>query len=273
MQSDIRQQLNQYRAERDELLTQAQTLVEQDARVCAAWLFGSLGRGNADDLSDIDLFVIVHDEDFEALIADRYAYMGRLADPILLLEAPQNWPPGGVYNMALYGGAAGPHQVDWYWVRRSAAQIPTEIELWFDYVGLPRLDSPTHFSYAPVPERTAAEVASQAVNMFWVMLLITAKYIARAPEEAQGLLPSVEQAYQQVATFTATSSVLPSPAAAPQPSELVDLLRQWAALMEEIMPAVVANGGYIPARFPPYAYRYLDLIAAVITALPKGVGA
>ena len=109
--------------------------------------------------------------------------------------------------------------------------------------------------------------------MFWVMLLITAKYIARAPEEAQGLLPSVEQAYQQVATFTATSSVLPSPAAAPQPSELVDLLRQWAALMEEIMPAVVANGGYIPARFPPYAYRYLDLIAAVITALPKGVGA
>jgi hypothetical protein len=36
--------------------------------------------------------------------------MARLDELVLILEAPQNWPPGGVYNMALYPGEYGPHQ-------------------------------------------------------------------------------------------------------------------------------------------------------------------
>ena len=232
----VGQHLDVYHQERDTLLTRAKMLVEQDDRVCAAWLFGSLGRGDADEWSDIDLFVVIHEAQFEEIVAARYAYMARLDEPVLILEAPQNRPPGGVYNMALYPGEFGPHQVDWYWVRQSAAQMPTEIALWFDRVGLPRLDAPTHFSYAPVPERSQAEIASQAVNMFWAMLLITAKYLAREPEEEMGLLPGVEKAYQQVAAFTTSTIALSPHEPAPQtPLAKVGLLRQWAWTMEQVM--------------------------------------
>jgi predicted nucleotidyltransferase len=263
MKTIIEQRWDVYRAERDRLLARAYLHMEQDARICAAWLFGSLGRGDADVLSDIDLFVVVDDAHFEAIVRERYAYMACLDEPVLLLEAPQNWPPGGVYNMALYPGAYGPHQVDWYWVRRSAAKRPTEILLWFDRVGLPAQDSPTRFSYASVPERSLSEIASQAVNMFWVMLLITAKYLAREPAKEMELLASVESSYSEVAAFTASTVTFPAQSTTPQtPLEKIRLLRQCARAMEQLMPAVVTQGGYIPVNFPIQAHRYLDLIEA-----------
>jgi predicted nucleotidyltransferase len=39
-----------YRAEREALLARIVGLLEADKRVTAAWLFGSLGRGDADEL-------------------------------------------------------------------------------------------------------------------------------------------------------------------------------------------------------------------------------
>ena len=44
-------------AERDALLARAVERLQADARVGAAWLFGSLGRGEEDALSDLDLWV------------------------------------------------------------------------------------------------------------------------------------------------------------------------------------------------------------------------
>src|SRR5437868_5689604 len=103
------------RAERAALLQRAIALLKADERVCAAWLFGSLGRGDADDLSDLDLWVVVEDEHIEEIVAARRDYVARLAEPLLMEEAPQNAPAGGGYLLALYGGDGGPHQVDWYW--------------------------------------------------------------------------------------------------------------------------------------------------------------
>jgi hypothetical protein len=45
--------LQSYRAERDALLDQIELVLTQDGRVCAAWLWGSLGRGEGDELSDL----------------------------------------------------------------------------------------------------------------------------------------------------------------------------------------------------------------------------
>ena len=107
--------------------------------------------------------------------------MVQLGLPLLILDAPQNAPPYGVYHMALYDGQYGPHQVDWYWQPRAFARIPQQTRLLFDRVGLPISDSPPHFDYQPVPERDPHEVCTQQVNFFWVMLLIAAKYVARFP--------------------------------------------------------------------------------------------
>jgi predicted nucleotidyltransferase len=257
-----------YRDERDVLLQRARELAEQDPRICAAWLFGSLGRGDADVLSDIDLFLIVDDAAHADVVSSRYEMMAKLAEPVLIQEAPQNWPPGGVYNMALYAGEFGPHQVDWYWVRRSGAAIPSETVLWFDRAGLPRLDTPTHFSYAAVPEREPAEIASQAVNMFWVMALILAKNVARAPlEDRSEWLGWLRDFFKEAATFAGSSAELPNPSLSSlDAAEVLQILRTWAVGMEQLMPEVVAKGGYIPAGFPAQARRYFDLIESVTAA-------
>lgn len=42
-------------AERDALLRTIEAALRADERVVAAWLVGSLGRGTADALSDLDL--------------------------------------------------------------------------------------------------------------------------------------------------------------------------------------------------------------------------
>jgi hypothetical protein len=258
----IRQALASHQAEREAWLAAMSERLMADQRLVAAWLFGSLGRGDADALSDIDLFVVVTDGDFAYIVEHRYAFMRQIEQPLLILEAPQNWPPGGVYNMALYPGTYGPHQVDWYWVRQSGAQIPSETRLLFDRSGLPRLTSPTRFDYAPVPERPPAEIASQAVNMFWVMWLITAKYTARDPwADPFDLINSLPVSLQTVARFVEMPLAInldephyPSPAAKLQ------RLRELAAVMEALMPQVVAKGGYIPEQIPTYAYTYLRLI-------------
>jgi predicted nucleotidyltransferase len=261
---DLQHRLTRFQNERDQLVAQAKQHLTEDMRVAAAWLFGSLGRGDADELSDIDLFTVIEDEHHPALIGDRYAYMAQLAEPLLILEAPQNWPPGGVYNMALYPGVDGPHQVDWYWVRRSVAAIPAETRLFFDRVNLPRLASPTRFDYAPVPPRPAEEIATQDVNMFWVMLLIAAKYVVRFPATPV-VKPPLDSLWRAADFAGVQRSELPVAAPPYQgPVEQIRFLRELAGLMKQVMPQVVARGGRPPDRITPYALHYLDLIEEIV---------
>ncbi|MCX6046378.1 MAG: nucleotidyltransferase domain-containing protein [Chloroflexi bacterium] len=259
---------------RTALLQRAQAVVMQDARLRAAWLFGSLGRGDADELSDIDLFIIVADEHQDDVVAKRYAYIAQLGEPLLILEAPQNWPPGAVYNMALYPGESGPHQVDWYWQRQSAARIPTEIQLWFDRVNLPHADGPTRFDYAPVPPRLPTEVVTQHVNQFWVMLLIAAKYVARIPPQRKtDLLQWPLGSLHAVAQFVGQPVPLipePAPSVTTSADKLL-VLREYAAVMETLMPHVVNNGGRIPVAIVPQTYRYLDFIEAITQLQPNPI--
>jgi predicted nucleotidyltransferase len=57
---------------------------EQDDRIVAAFLGGSHGRGEADAYSDVDLCVIARDDAYDALLADRAAFVGRLGTPLFL---------------------------------------------------------------------------------------------------------------------------------------------------------------------------------------------
>ena len=259
----LRQRLENHCQQRDQWLAQTTSIIQADPRVVAAWLFGSLGRGDADELSDIDLFVIVEDEAHEAVERNRTEFMAQVDEPLLILEAPQNWPPGGVYSMALYPGSEGPHQVDWYWVRRSAAVIPSETILLFDRIGLPHKDSPTLFDYAPVPERPITEVMRQEVNLFWVMLLIGAKYLAR--DEGGFWFRDI---YEKIARFA--DQPLPACITTPMPearTAQLALMRQAAEAMTDLMPLVAEQGCTVPTHFPPHAHHYLDLIAGIVDSM------
>lgn len=107
----LRPLLERRQEERAALLKHAHETAEADPRVAAAWLFGSFGRGEPDALSDLDLFLVVGDAYLDAVAGERRAFVARVGEPILLLEAPQNAPPGGAYLMALYEGDDGPAPV------------------------------------------------------------------------------------------------------------------------------------------------------------------
>ena len=54
----------------------------EDTRVVAAFIGGSHAAGTADEYSDLDLYLIVGDEDYETFFAERRAFLGRLGEPV-----------------------------------------------------------------------------------------------------------------------------------------------------------------------------------------------
>jgi predicted nucleotidyltransferase len=126
------------RTEHEALLQQAQTVLQADQRIVAAWLFGSVGRRTFDVFSDLDVWVIVKDDYIETMSAERQSYAAQLDRPVLLLESPGNAPVKGAYLMALYPGQAGAHQVDWYWQRQADASLPRHAVMLFDRGGIPQ---------------------------------------------------------------------------------------------------------------------------------------
>ena len=59
---------------------------EQEPRVLAAFLGGSLAAGTADPVSDLDLYVVARAEDYASFFADREAFVRSWAEPLFLAE-------------------------------------------------------------------------------------------------------------------------------------------------------------------------------------------
>ena len=249
------------RAERAELLERITRLLENDARVAAAWVFGSAGRGDEDDLSDIDLRVIVADEHIAAICAGRQAYAAQAGETVLFQEAPQNRPAGGAFLLTLYAGEFGPQEVDWTWQPQTGACLWPQTRVLLNRVGL--LPGEMPWGYQPRPEQTPLEEAIQRVGSFWAMLLIVAKYAARSPwEEVMGLIGMAVQPLREVSEFVGAASVYTMDTLPPhgQPREKIRLLRGIAAQMEAVMPAVEARGGVVPWAVVPDASRFFALV-------------
>ena len=258
--------LDSYESERDTLLQNLHQAAEGDERIVAAWLFGSLGRGDEDALSDLDIVFVVQDAHMADVIDARYAFLERMGELLLVQEAPQNAPPGGAYNMAVYAAPVGPHTVDCYWRPVQGASVPPHSRLLFDRVGLPASETTPAFGYLPVPEISPEEAAARAIQFFWVMALITAKYVGRSPfEENMGLLQWVLAPLSDCERFVGHSPIWTLENAPPHvdPTAKTRLLRDLVARMESLTPLLAARGVNIPTGMPLHAGRYLDFIDSV----------
>lgn len=260
-----RNALRTRRAEREALLGRITRMLEADDRIAAAWLFGSTGRGEADDLSDLDLRVVVHDEHIGSICEGREAFTAQAGAAVLFAEAPQNRPVGGAFLLTLYAGEFGPQEVDWTWEPLSTARLWPGTRLLLNRAGLTR-QGEMPWGYQPRPAQTALEEAAQRVGNFWAMLLIVAKYAARSPhEETMGLIGMPVQLLLEVSNFLGlaphyTMETLPPHG---RPEEKVALLRGLADEMEALMPAVEAQGGSVSWEVLPHAHRFLDLVEAL----------
>lgn len=245
----------QYAQKRVELLELLTTFLFNDERFVAAWLTGSLGRNEGDDLSDLDLRVVVADthakrlctcspraEETESSV-ERLALYKQFGQPLVLRESPSFGPTGGCFNHVVYRESA--LTVDWVLLPQRVAQIPQqECRILFDKIGL---------GYAPLnPESLEERVqkASRDVSSFWMMMGIGIKYLLRGNnfEWSHFMVDNVyrlQDVKQRVAgeALTYRSSHLPPVATR---AEQVALIRQLCAEMLAEMPKLAALGGQVP---------------------------
>ena len=67
-----------------EVLARFQTACQADLRIAAAFVGGSLATGTADEYSDLDLYLITHDNEYENFLAARVSFMHQLGEPMFL---------------------------------------------------------------------------------------------------------------------------------------------------------------------------------------------
>lgn len=171
VEHDIREQ---YRDDRDRLCTQITDALSQHPHVVDAWFEGSIGREHADDLSDLDLGVVVHDAAIGAIIVDPVAFVTAITPIILEIHAAALNPQGGVYLLTWVAGDALPIQVDWYLYPASSARRPLGTLPLLTSTATPLADPPTELIGAV---RDAAIDA--AIRDALLMLFMAGKRIAR----------------------------------------------------------------------------------------------
>jgi predicted nucleotidyltransferase len=173
--------------QRDAWLADAVWRLGGDERVAAAWLFGSLARGDADELSDVDLFVA-----FDGASADELdrvdVWLGELGQLSRWREDPYNAPDRGRYLEAVYPADPIPVVVDSYWQPVSASLLGADTQVLFDKVGVRRA-APGLATYALIPAvrdgspfaglEVPAAGLHWRVGGFWSDLAIVAKHHAR----------------------------------------------------------------------------------------------
>lgn len=71
-----------------DIIAKAQEILEEDDRVLAAWLEGSIARKEADDYSDVDLWVCTKDNAFEDFIEDREQFAAQVG-PVASMLYPK----------------------------------------------------------------------------------------------------------------------------------------------------------------------------------------
>lgn len=174
--------LESYRQRREVLLTSIITELSGDERCVAAWLTGSYARNNADEVSDLDLTVVIAEPHHETLCArqeqvshkttpERLALFSKLGEPALIHENNNNAPENGTFTFVLYAGSA--LMVDWVLIPQSSAERPEQSLLLFDKPNIPVTPA------GPEDVEKNRKAMAEIHAFFWMMTAITIKYIIR----------------------------------------------------------------------------------------------
>jgi hypothetical protein len=260
--------------DRDALLASLTDSLQADPRVRAAWLWGSFGRGEADDLSDLDPWLIVADDAVGEMGARLRQYALLTGTFVTGGEAPQNAPPGGGLFSSLHEGRHGLLHLDCYWQPESAVeQVPARAVL-FDRLQEPHTAPPQ----PTVPEEGDALMTVEAltdeedriaggIGFAWLMLSIAAKTLARHPDSDMGLMayprPGLEDA---AGLFGLGGYIIPSDWSVPEgPRGKVECLRSLADKTARLTEVADGCGMTLSPRNAVCLNRYLDMIESILS--------
>ena len=258
--------LREHREDRDALLASLAAFWQSDARIRAAMLWGSFGRGNADDLSDLDPWLVVTDNAAAHFGPVLRHYAEQTGSLITGKNAPQHAPPGGGYISFLHEGRHGLLQVDCYWQPQSLALAEAEYAVLFDRRA--EADAGQEYPKFDLPEEAQNLQAEVEHDLYfaWFMFSIAAKSLARHPDSDMGLMfypkPGLEEAATrlgQAQWFEAEDWAVPA-----KPSEKVDRLRHLVGKTEQLRRIANAQGCTFSPAYTPCLLRYLDMVEGIL---------
>jgi len=257
--------LRRHREDRDALLLSLTSSLKADPRVRAAWLWGSFGRGEADDLSDLDPWLIVSDADVAKTGPSLRLYVEQSGSFIAGGESPQNAPTGGGYFSSLHEGRHGLLHLDCYWQPQSAVyQVPSE-GLLFDRLGEPMAPLMQEPSPAerPLVNTPLDGRVEDGLGFAWLMFSISAKHLARDPLSDMSLMLYPRQAFEEAALLLgqAAAADWTVPEA---PLEKVERLRHLVGQAERLRLAANTQGYDLSPLFTPCLFCYLDMVEAIL---------
>lgn len=143
-----------------------------DRRVVAAFLGGSLAAGTADDLSDLDLYLITSDADYRDFFDERLGFMRLLGDPVFCEDVSEFG-----FDMVLFIYAEGPYGELALAPASSFLQIhggPYKV-----LIDKTQLLRSLTFPYYFPPDEEKRRTLRHLIYWFWRDLLHCAKYLAR----------------------------------------------------------------------------------------------
>lgn len=257
---DALETLARQASHRDAWLRAVVQRLRKDRRFIASWLVGSLGRGNADGLSDIDIVVVIRDWCAEDVLAHSLQEVSPFGDAVWLREIGGNAPPGGSYVSAGFRSTPLPIAVDWYWQPLSKAFFPSDAQLLFQKAPVRAAAPPASFAqlmsrpklHAGTDTDQRAPSSFDRVSFFWAMVPVAAKYGVRGWDEKVGpILRGLDEQVDSVSTSLATRRTKVGTA-----SPLVQL-RQLVDEMDHLMPRLRVAG--IPSTDTSYAHAFLSL--------------
>ncbi|MBV9577980.1 MAG: nucleotidyltransferase domain-containing protein [Chloroflexi bacterium] len=265
--------------DREPLLQHIVRELRSDARVVAAWLTGSIGRGEDDAWSDLDLHVAVYDPQLTSFWSEREALYARLGKPVLIQpEMVSNAQASGHFQLVIFDG---PLEVDWNVGPLSVATRAPSHLLLFSAVDVP---------VALAPGLSADEqraTCQERLVFLWAMAPIAIKYIARGQTDRAirqvGLVRDafvdlwrlVEAGQPRVNSLNPPleprlRQILPWFGPTIDPPSCLDVLMKLCELTVELHPQLAARGIAIPEDMPAQVARIAtEATVACVRVLPE----
>ena len=252
--------LREHREDRMALLASLLDFWQADERIRAAWLWGSFGRGEADDLSDLDPWLSVADDMVTEMGPVLRQYAEQTNSFIVGGEDPQNAPAGGGSFGSLHEGRHGLLHVDCYWQPVSARLRVMELAVLFDRqmeVYIPQ-KHPDRFH--PEVRKGFPREVEEGLGFAWLMLSIAAKHLARDPQSDMSLMLYPRPMLEEVIESLGRGDLLPIDWSVPEEPRLkMEWLRGLVQVVEQAADAARAQGYSSPAGYIPSLSRSLDL--------------
>ncbi len=252
-------------SERSRILASLSVSFERDERIRVGWLWGSFMRGEQDDLSDLDIWLLVAPGTVNQLGGVIEQYCREAGSVVCCGENAHNAPKGGGYFSALLAGSHGLHHLDIYWQEVGDAEVP-DAPLLLNRIGEPAPEVAVESVAVHEGEESELEQCRGKFAFVWLMLSVAAKYLARDPASDMKLMSYPRNAFEETAAILGIQDQVGETqwSAPDEPQAKVELLRQVARKTATLEEECQARGLRLSTEVNSCLMRYFDLVEGIL---------